>query len=182
MITISFTVPAVPVAQPRDRAVRFGNSARVHPVTTIKNARTGKSKPHPIAAFKATVRMVAAELYTGPPLQGPLRVDSIFVFPRPQNKIWKTRPMPRYRHEIKPDRDNCDKSVLDALSGLLWVDDAQVCDGRLQKWVASGYEQPHVEIRVTQLESVEPEQPSNWVQPPADAEQLVLDSEKVKPW
>lgn len=157
MTEIRFTVPAVPVAQPRPRArVIKGKDGKVqagiHEVKTIKNA-DGSWKPHPIAAFKATVRMAVENLYTGPPLTGPLCVDLLFVFPRQKTKIWKTRPMPRYRHDTKPDRDNCDKSVLDALTGLLWVDDCQICDGRIQKWRASGDEQPHVEITVTQLAS-----------------------------
>lgn len=60
--------------------------------------------------------------------------------------------MPRIPHGKKPDRDNCDKSVMDALTGLLWVDDAQVCDGRLTKWIAAGDEQPHVMIEITPIE------------------------------
>lgn len=148
MITeIQFIVPAVPVAQPRPRATAFGGHARVHEVT-----HTGKGptrKPHPIAAFKAAVMHAAQDAYSGPPLDGPLRMDVVFVMPRPKVKVWKTKPMPRYRHTGKPDRDNLDKAVMDALKGLVWVDDSQVCDGRIQKFVASGYEQPHVEVRIS---------------------------------
>ncbi len=145
---IQFTVPAIPVAQPRPRASSFGGHVRVHEVTHIKGVN-GR-KPHPIAAFKATVKMAAAQAYKGPPLAGPLRIDLVFVFPREQSKVWKSRPMPRYRHVVKPDRDNVDKAVLDSLKGLLFVDDSQVCDGRIEKWRASGDEQPHVEITITE--------------------------------
>ena len=38
-------------------------------------------------------------------------------------------------HTDKPDRDNADKAVLDALTNLgLWGDDKQVCDGRIRKF------------------------------------------------
>lgn len=151
---IAFHVNAVPVAQPRPRASSFGGKVRVHEVTSIRNA-DGSRKPHPIAAFKATVRMAAETAYKGPPLQGPLCINLVFVFPRPQSKVWKTRDMPRLPHVSKPDRDNCDKAVLDALKGLLFVDDAQVCDGRIIKWVASGSEQPGVDVQIIPMEAKE---------------------------
>ena len=137
MITIY--VPSVPVAQPRPRATVRGNHATVYHAAG------------PVDAFKASVRMAASSEYDGPPLTGPLCVNIVFVLPRPKRLIWKKRPMPREWHASKPDRDNLDKAVLDALSGLLWVDDCQVCDGRIQKYIASGDEQPHVSIRITEL-------------------------------
>lgn len=148
---IRFTVPAVPVAQPRPRAVQGHNGhARMHEVTHIKNA-DGTRKPHPIAAFKATVRMAAEQAYQGPPLEGPLRMTIVFVFPRTTSQIWKTRPMPRLHHTKTPDRDNCEKAVMDALKGTVFADDAQVCCGEVSKWIAAGDEQPHVEVTIEQL-------------------------------
>ncbi len=149
---IRFVVPAVPVSQPRPRATLAdgGEHARMHEVTSIKSS-DGTRKPHPIAAFKATVKLMASQAYLGSPLSCPLRVDAVFVFPRTQSQIWKTKPMPRMLHFKKPDRDNLDKAVLDALTGLLWVDDAQVCDGRITKVIAAGDEQPHVVVTVTPL-------------------------------
>ncbi len=147
---IRFTVPGVPIAQPRPRATlaHDGKHARLHEVTHIKDA-AGKRKPHPIAQFKASVALAAANAYSGPPLEQPLRVDILFVFPRTRAQIWKTKPMPRLPHPKKPDRDNIDKAVLDALTGLLWIDDCQVFDGRLTKVIAAGHEQPHTIVIVT---------------------------------
>lgn len=146
---IRITVPAVPVAQPRIKATAIKGRARVYTPSTI--GKGDDKRPHPIAAFKATLRMAATEAYSGPPLDGPLRVDVLLVFPRQSSKIWKTRDMPRYRHVTKPDRDNLDKAVLDGLKGLLFVDDCQVCSGEIDKWHASGDEQPHCEIVITDL-------------------------------
>lgn len=139
MLTLTIVVPAVPVAQPRPRATAVGRHARVY------------NAPGPVDAFKASVRLAASAAFNGAPLEGPLRVDAIFVFPRTKSMIWKTKPMPRVWHAKKPDRDNLDKSVLDALTGLLWRDDAQVCAGELEKWIAAGDEQPHVRIVVSEL-------------------------------
>ncbi len=150
---ISFTVPAVPVAQPRPRATLApgGKSARMHEVTHIKNTNTGERKAHPIVAFKATVRMTAQGVYKAAPLEGPLRLTVLFLMPRPGNLIWKSRPMPRALHVKKPDLDNLAKSTKDALTGILWRDDSQIAVLDCRKLTAAGDEQPRVEIRVTQL-------------------------------
>lgn len=137
---IEFTIPGVPAAQPRARATSVKGKARVYEPTK-----------HPIKAFRAAVKLSARSAYHGPPLGGPLRVDVTLVFPRPKAMTWKTKPMPRVWHAIKPDRDNCDKAILDALSGLLWRDDCQVCAGQINKWVAAGDEQPHVVVRIEVL-------------------------------
>lgn len=150
MASIVIHVPAVPVAQPRPRATSFGNKTRVHEVTHIKQL-DGTRKPHPISAFKATVRLAAQQAYSGPPLEGPLQLDCLFVFGRESSKVWKTRPMPRYWHTVKPDRDNLDKAVLDALKGTVLADDCSVCDGRITKQRAAGDEQPHCVITITTL-------------------------------
>ena len=142
-------VPAVPVAQPRTKATAINGKARVYTPTTI--GKDDNKRPHPIHVFKATVRLTASLRYQGKPLTGPLRIDCCFVFPRQQAKVWKTKPMPRYRHTTKPDRDNLDKAVLDCLKGTVFVDDAQVCEGRIEKWHAAGDEQPHCVIRISEL-------------------------------
>jgi Holliday junction resolvase RusA-like endonuclease len=137
---IEFIVPAIPVAQPRARATSIGGHARVY-----------EPKDHPIAAFKASVRLAASGAFSGAPLQGPLRVDCLFLFPRPKSLLFKKRDMPRVRHVKKPDADNLCKSVLDSLNGLAWLDDCQVCEMVATKWIAAGDEQPHVLVRVTEL-------------------------------
>lgn len=146
--TIRFTVPSVPVGQPRPRAVMAGKHARVHELTHVKGS-DGQRRPHAITAFKATVRMAAREAYDGPPAEGPLSVTMICVMPRPKGKVWKTKAMPRYPHTSKPDAENVAKAVLDALTNLLWRDDAQVYSLNVQKWVAAGDEQPHVVVELT---------------------------------
>ena len=137
---IEFVVPCVPVAKPRPRASRAGGFTRIY-------SPTGGA----VGQFVASVRLAASQTYAGPPVTNPLRVDLEFVFPRPKSKVWKTKPMPREWKSSKPDRDNLDKAVLDALNGLIWRDDAQVVDGRITKQIASGDESPHVLVRIKQL-------------------------------
>ena len=149
---IEFVVPIAPVGQPRPRATVRNGHASVYDQKRVKNKTTGESKAHPIVAFKNAVRAAAKSAYGGDPLSGPVLVAVEFVFPRPQGMVWKKRPMPRVRHIKRPDRDNCEKALLDAMKGLVFVDDSQVCGGEVTKWIAAGDEQPHVLVSVWRLE------------------------------
>jgi len=143
---LQFIVAGIPVAQPRVKATIRGNHAGVYTPT-----KTSTGRSNGVAEFKAAIRKAASE-FEGSLPTGPLRVDAVFVFPRQKNRIWKSKPMPRYRMVTKPDRDNLDKGLLDSLKGILWIDDNQVCDGRIQKWHAAGDEKPHVLVTVTKLD------------------------------
>lgn len=143
---LMFTVPGIPVAQPRVKAFSRGDRTGVYTPT-----KTASGKSNGIAEFKAAIKLAASQ-FRGELLTGPLRVDIECVFPRPVNMVWKKRPMPRCRKVTKPDKDNCEKAICDALTGVLWVDDNQVCDGRTSKWHAAGGEDPHVKITVISLD------------------------------
>lgn len=101
---------------------------------------TGKNgKPRPVLIhhtdrktrdYEAHVRRLAVQAMDGrPPLQGPVNLALVFVMPIPRSwPQWK-RDM-ALRREIapttKPDADNMQKAVKDALNGVAWLDDAQV--------------------------------------------------------
>ena len=140
--SISFKVGAVPIAQPRQRHTMI--AGRPHNYTPSK---------HPVNQFKAACQFAAKASWQGGPLDGPLSVEMEFVLPRPKNKIWKTKPMPREDHDKKPDLDNLCKSVKDALSKVLWRDDSQISQLSASKSVASGEEAPHVVVTVSRTEN-----------------------------
>lgn len=50
-----------------------------------------------------------------------------------------------HRPIVKPDLDNYTKSILDALNGLVWDDDAKIVHLELDKYYS---EQPRIEIEV----------------------------------
>lgn len=52
------------------------------------------------------------------------------------------------RHTKKCDADNLAKAVLDALNGIAFYDDAQVCELIVQKWYSDN---PRVEISIKEL-------------------------------
>lgn len=152
-MTISFTVPCVPVPQPRPRAVSRGNHASVYNPTSIKTAE-GR-KPHPIVEFKAAVRYCAMQAYQGPPLTGPLSMRLRFELPRPKSMIWKKKEMLLAYHTGPKDIDNMAKAVMDALNKLLYVDDGQVCELQAEKLIVAGGEQPHVYVYIEEIDCTE---------------------------
>lgn len=71
---------------------------------------------------------------------GPVGIEAVFALPKPKSRIRKTRnafPLPQW----KPDLDNLVKAMLDALTGILWVDDNQIVYSRAAKvWAKPGQE------------------------------------------
>ena len=134
---VEFTIPGDPVAQPRPRVTLRGSHAHAYTPAS-----------HPVGDFKSRAKLAARSVWGGSPSMYPIRVDVQFVMKRPKAKCWKTKPMPRYPHTKRPDRDNLDKALLDALTGIIWADDSQVFQGTIEKWVAAGDEQPHTLVKV----------------------------------
>lgn len=137
-------VPIVPKAQPRQRQRIVTKNGR-----SFAMNYTPANDPANVA--KAAIKLELNRVMTGPPITGPVAVGVIAVFPRPASMFWKTKEMPRVRKPTKPDLDNIAKNVLDALNKLAFVDDALVARIECEKWIASGYEQPHLQITITEL-------------------------------
>ena len=78
--------------------------------------------------FENYVKLVAAQHAPEELLTSALEVRLDFLFLRPKSLSKKTR-----YHTKKPDVDNLAKSVLDALEGIIYVNDAQVISLQVTK-------------------------------------------------
>lgn len=85
-----------------------------------------------VAPWRADVRAAAIQVQPFPPLDGALDVELTFRLPRPMghygtggNAGAVRRSAPTYPYR-KPDIDKLARAVLDALRGVIWLDDAQV--------------------------------------------------------
>ncbi|MGA9668433.1 MAG: RusA family crossover junction endodeoxyribonuclease [Terracidiphilus sp.] len=74
----------------------------------------------------------------------PVRVCVTFVFQKP-----KSAPASRTRPTVKPDLDKLARSTTDALTGVLWADDAQVVEYSLNKIYGT---LEHVQVSVQLVE------------------------------
>lgn len=128
---LSFFVAGLPIASPRARACKRGAFVSVFMPADADNWKM-------IVRNEARRAWHASEVgFIARPWQGPLCVNLTFYFPRPKghfnSKGMLKQNAPGW-HTSKPDRDNADKAVLDALTNLgIWGDDKQVCDGRIKK-------------------------------------------------
>lgn len=135
-MNVTFTVPAVPVPQPRQRTAVIAGHVRNYTPTR-----------HPVTAYKATVRL--AWQATGcEPFDGPVELRLVFVMPRPKSKTRKSHQPREPYTSSRNDWDNLGKSTCDALNGLAWRDDGQIAVAHVERWIAATDEQPHVEIEV----------------------------------
>jgi Holliday junction resolvase RusA-like endonuclease len=132
-LVTTFRVFGEPKGQPRARHTKMGH---------IYTPSSG-------AGFRSAIQDAAMEagLYNRG-LSSALRVDERFFFPTPKRleRASLRGPIP---HMSKPDRDNCDKLLLDALTQIgVWKDDALVSAGVIEKWYASPSIQPGVEVTI----------------------------------
>jgi len=108
----------------------------------------------PGAADKGDFLSIIQQNRPNVPWDGPLRVDINFFFARPKahyrtgaNSHLLRDNAPKW-HISKPDRDNLDKFVLDAMKGIFFRDDSQVCSGSPKKMYDAV---PRTEVRIMKL-------------------------------
>jgi len=67
-----------------------------------------------------------------PPLEGPIELQLCMIYVRP-NTWSKKKKAATFWKSSKPDSDNLAKIFKDAMNQIVWLDDAQVADLRVQK-------------------------------------------------
>lgn len=138
-------------------AVRRGNGSIVmkgnRPVLRYIDDGKGNKK------WREDVEHYARRAYTGAPLVGPLRLVVEFRMPRPAKHFVGGRKDGELRaafvgieHAQKPDTTKLLRSTEDALSGIVWVDDAQVVEQYATKRWANHGELVGARIRITKVE------------------------------
>lgn len=147
---IKIRVYGEPKGQPRPRAFarKMGDGKFVARVFESGTAE----------GWKSLIAAEAAKHRPAEPISGPVWVDAYFVFARPKSHYRTGKRANELRedapawHTSKPDRDNLDKALLDALTQLggFWRDDCQVSAGVLQK---SYGDRPGVMILIEAVDS-----------------------------
>lgn len=135
MKTLTFRAVGHPVGQPRARStIRRGKGGKVF---------SGVYDPGTADYWKTIIRNAATAGWDRATFRGATRIDWTAFFARPKAHFKRNGELKENAptwHEGKPDRDNLDKALLDALvnAGVL-ADDKQACAGELLKvYVAPG--------------------------------------------
>lgn len=143
---IAFEIPGEPVAQARARACVVGGHARVYDPKINRDWR-GRAQVHMREALERSGRTAPA--FTGPVV---LRIVATFALPRSR---WRKRsPVPTQPHTQRPDLDNVVKAIKDAATGIIWLDDTQVCELDARKEFGAQGQAPSVSILVAAARDV----------------------------
>jgi Holliday junction resolvase RusA-like endonuclease len=144
---LKFRVFWDPKPQPRPRA--FGRKVGLNKFV-VRAYDPGTAE-----GWKTLIAMAAKEFLPSSPLIGPIRLHVIFIFARPQlhyRANGALRPTAPVWHTHRPDRDNLEKAMLDALTTLgFWKDDCQVCGGEVMKRYTKSDERPGAIVIVSPL-------------------------------
>lgn len=142
---VEFFVPGSPMPEPRPRAAVVRGRPRVY-------------KPASARDWKALVRMVAAQKMDREPSRGALRVRMVFALSRPSSHFGRGRNQgklrgraPAFPMHQRSDVDNLAKGILDAMSGLVFEDDRQVCTLEVEKRYLATGEVPGTSVAVFEL-------------------------------
>lgn len=143
--SVTIRIDGNPVAQPRPRA--FARSmGKGKAIARVYNPDTADG-------WKKAIWVQATRVRPTTPYDGPVRVDAEFYFARPQRLEARKYPARPMLHTAKPDRDNLDKALLDALTEAgIFNDDAQVCAGGLAKFYVARGQAPGAVVRITFLQ------------------------------
>lgn len=153
---IELTIAGTPRARPRPRhGAMIGKNGKAFSVTyqpTKIRYKDGKPTPDSLAWVRAqewyeTVRFALQAFRPEQPWIGPVSMTIDVFFERPERLCKKKSPEQPIRHTAKPDRDNLEKSITDALKEAgLYEDDSQICAGEVRKWYAAKGHGPGVII------------------------------------
>lgn len=130
MDAISFFAGGVPSTKGSAKAFVVGRRA------VITNDAGPRAK-----AWAAVVAGAALDAMAGrPPCDGPVHVRAVFYMPRPKAHSTKKglRPNAPTWVASKPDSDKLARCALDALTGVVFADDAQIAELVVQKRYADG--------------------------------------------
>lgn len=132
-------IPGVPIGKGRPKFSTFGGYPKAYtPVKTVNYENLVK------IAFQQTGEQPFER-------ETQLRADITAFFPIPKSVSKKKREeMNRglLMHTKKPDCDNIAKSILDALNGLAYYDDSQICELSVYKMYS---DEPRAEVVIKEL-------------------------------
>lgn len=142
---VEFSVACLPIPQPRQRhrVIRSGPKAYATNYTPAK---------HPVNGFKQVVALAARKAWCGHvPYCGPVEVRLRLRFPLPSSARASVRRRieagDSLPHAVRPDVDNCTKSIFDCLIGICWEDDKQIARLTVEKIYTN---EPGVDVRIAE--------------------------------
>ncbi len=146
---ISFFVPGIPAPGGSKRFV--GHSKKTGRAILIDAAGERNKNWRSIVGVCGSVEMREKAILS---FVGPLRVRFDFVMPRPKahfNSKGDLKPSAPFYHTTKPDALKLARSTEDALTGIVWADDAQTAMLEVSKCYAGKGEPCGCQVTIQSL-------------------------------
>lgn len=141
-MTLTFDVYGV--AQPKGSAKAFLPKGWSRPIVTSDNPKNrGWQQLVAEGASRALAEQAAAAITSEP-----VHLAVVFYLPRPKKYLTARYATVDVAHVTKPDLDKLVRSVKDALTRVVWVDDSQVIELVASKHYTVGGAPPHATITV----------------------------------
>lgn len=141
---IEFFVPGKPEPAGSKRAFPIRAAGKIRVAVTDANPKSRD--------WKVTVSWVAKDAFDGEIIDVPLDVEMDFVVQRPASHYgtgknsWSVRASAPRFPASKPDVLKLARGVEDALTGVIWTDDALIVNERISKRYG---DEPGVRVRIT---------------------------------
>lgn len=152
---IEFVIPGRPQPAGSKQAIPFQRQNGKLGVA-LRDGTEESAKRH--AAWRERVSLYAAQAMKGAsPLEGAIRLVVCFGFARPAGHWLKSGALAkgaRIHHTTYPDLDKLERSLKDALTGIVWLDDKQVIEHRTTK-AYTGMDATDVQVEEVEVPSVE---------------------------
>jgi Holliday junction resolvase RusA-like endonuclease len=135
VICLEFTVPGTPIGKGRPKAVRQGGFVRMY-------------TPKQTLDYETDVAFKAAQAMGDMPVLDTavsMRIVAYYPIPASWSKKKQQQALAGLLIPGKPDLDNVGKAVLDALNGVVYVDDKQVVRLLMEKEFSF---EPRIEVIV----------------------------------
>ncbi len=153
----NFDVKGIPKAQPRHQAFAKVLTKKGKPVLDAKGKPkiTARVYQKDTAEWwKSQVILAGKTWRPRNPLTGPIHIRLVFWMPRPKRLMRSKDPEGAIAHTSKPDKENLEKPIFDALTNDGWFqDDAQIFLGKTGKFYhAKNRGTPGAEIYIDELD------------------------------
>jgi len=133
---VEFTVSGNP--RPKG-SMRFGvskHTGRVVPIGPRRTRKDGSKIPDYLKIWTKEIQLIAAHSMDGAPYDGFVRVSAQFRYARPKDHYCTGRKSATLRPDAPmypasryfADLDKLLRALLDAMTGIVWVDDSQVVE------------------------------------------------------
>jgi Holliday junction resolvase RusA-like endonuclease len=135
-----------------------------HQTTTIKKkdgtSFTHEFTPEMTVSYETFVKILFTEKYPDmlPIERGTPIFVQVFMFVPHSNE---SRKKGLFWAPQKPDKDNCEKIVYDAINNIAWADDCQIC--MMDRFLKVYSDRPHVRLRFRAVDKVDKVRAQTWL-------------------